>query len=306
MTGSDQPPEPDPEPTGGADSGEFAAADGETLGDDTGIEPMRARDNDSTEKSPTLRERFSRWLTPDPELDEDNRFEFTREELTARLTTTDQEKAAEILAEAKEISERMVEGRTDGVERRAATLQSATAIAGTFSIAGAGLLATDVHGRVWQAVIGGLLLWITLNLGLCGWRATQASASVIHRWASPRSQAILGRSGMSLADARIDRSVDILRAAGWNARYARFKVTMLKRAGKHLVRAALGIPVLVAAILAYSLTYSAPSSVRQHALQKAVSRSAAYQPRKALPFISTASPTRYRESSSAQPVVQVR
>jgi hypothetical protein len=219
------------------------------------------RENAAGEEKRAFIRRVRHWITPDPNLDEDNRFDFGQQELAAQLATDDPAKAAEILAEAREISERIVEGRTDGAERRAATLQSATAIASSFSLAGAGLLAADVHEHVWQAVIGLLLLWITVNLGLCGWRATQASSSVIHRWTAPRTQSILSRADQTLAEARIERSVEILRCAGWNARYARFKVTMLRRASRHLVRATLGIPVLVIAVLVYALTYS-PTQTR--------------------------------------------
>ncbi|MCW2984320.1 MAG: hypothetical protein JWR63_1890 [Conexibacter sp.] len=62
----------------------------------------------------------------------------------------------------------------------------------------------------------------------------------------------LNRAGQTLEQARIERAVQILRAAGWNARYARYKVTMLRRAGRHLSRANLGLPVLVAAVVVYA------------------------------------------------------
>jgi hypothetical protein len=192
--------------------------------------------------------------TPDPDDDDDNRFDFSTDQLLGRLRTDDPEIAAEILAEANEIAERMVERRTEGVERRAATLQSATAIVGSFSLAGGSLMVTQVHGRPWQTLIGLLLLWVTVNLGLCGWRATQAAAG-IQRWSVVRSRDILHRSTQSLAEARADRATQILRAAGWNARYARFKVTMLQRAGRHLTLATLGLPGLVAAVVVYSLRH---------------------------------------------------
>lgn len=198
--------------------------------------------------------RIGTLVTPDPDRDPDNRFNFTQDELVARLRTGDPETAHEILLEAKEIAERMVERRTESVERRAATLQSATAIAGSFSLAGGTLLVTQVHGRPWQALIGLLLLWVTANLGLCGWRATQAASS-IHRWSVVRHVGVLERSGQTLAEARIERAAQVLRAAGWNARYARFKVTMLRRAGRHLTRATLGLPVLVAAAVVYALRH---------------------------------------------------
>jgi hypothetical protein len=202
---------------------------------------------------------WRRWLTsritPDPELDEDNRFDFTQDELVARLRTDDTDVAQEILNEAEALAARMVAERTDSVERRAATLQSATAIAGAFSLAGGTLIVTHIHGRPWQALIGILLVWVTGNLGLCGWRATQASSSVIHRWSVLPNRGILDRPRQTLAESRIERAAQVLRAAGWNARYARFKVTMLRRAGRHLSRATLGLPVLVAAIITYALRH---------------------------------------------------
>jgi hypothetical protein len=195
---------------------------------------------------------ISRRVSPDPENDPDNRFDFEQAELVELLKTDDPEKAKEILEEAHDTAQRMVEGRTEGVERRAATLQSATAIAGSFSLAGGTLLATQVQGAAWRVVIGALLLWVTANLGLCGWRATQASAGIL-RWSRPRARAVLDRSAQTLTEGRLQRAAEVLRAAGWNARYARFKVTMLNRAHRHFIRASLGLPVLVASVIIYAL-----------------------------------------------------
>lgn len=194
------------------------------------------------------------WTTPDPDKDPDLRFDFTQEELAARLATNNDEIAREILDEAEGTASRMVDVRVDGVERRAATLQSATAIAGSFSLAGGTLLVTQINGRPWQWVIGVLLIWVTGNLGLCGWRATQASTH-IHRWSVVPNDGVLCRREQSLAAARIERAAQILRAAGWNVRYARFKVDMLRRAGRHLSLATLGLPVLVAAVVVYALRH---------------------------------------------------
>lgn len=230
----------------GRDAGDALAADG-------GGSPPAARPARPAMRR--LRDAVGNRITPNPELDPDNRFEFTQDELVMRLQTDDPEVAAEILTEAEGIAERMVGQRTESVERRAATLQSATAIAGAFSLAGGTLIVAQIHGAWWQALLGGLLVWVTANLGLCGWRATQASSSVIHRWSVLPSGGILGRAGQTLAEARIERAAQVLRAAGWNARYARFKVTMLRRAGRHLVRATLGLPVLIAAIVVYALRH---------------------------------------------------
>lgn len=196
----------------------------------------------------------TRVIAPDPDDDKDNRFPQTQDELFAQLRTDDPQRATEILAEANEIANRLVAKRIDGVERRAATLQSATAIAGSFSLAGGALVVTDVKGAAWQIIIGALLLWVTLNLGLCGWRATQAAAD-IHRFVAEPAQDILNRPSQTSAQASIQRAARTLRVAGFNARFARFKVTMLKRAGRHLARATLGLPLIVAAVLAYVIAH---------------------------------------------------
>jgi hypothetical protein len=201
-----------------------------------------------------LRSLRTKVLAPDPAEDNDNRFPQTQDELVAQLHTDDPKRAAEILAEANEIADRMVGVRIDGAERRAATLQSATAIAGSFSLTGGALVAADVKGAVWQIVIGALLLWVTLNLGLCGWRATQA-ATDIHRFVAEPAQDILNRPSQTSAEASIQRAARALRVAGFNARFARFKVTMLRRAGRHLARATLGLPLIVAAVLAYVIAH---------------------------------------------------
>lgn len=209
--------------------------------------------------------------TPDPEDDHFRRFPTDEKELAAALATEDPDRSAGILAEAKDFADRSVESRVDSAERRAATLQSATAIAGSFSLAGGGLVATDIDSYGWQIAIGVLLLWVVLNLGLCGWRATQASSKVL-RWSREPAKDILKRSDQTVAAANVDRATQTLLSADWNGRYARWKVDMLGRAGKHLVRASLGLPLILAVVLAYVIAHPHSQSTTKHADGQGIAR----------------------------------
>lgn len=192
-----------------------------------------------------------RWW-PSPDDDEHNEFPMDQESLVRSLSTDDPELAAAILAEAEEIADLMVDERVESVERRAATLQGVVAIAGSFSLAGGTFLITQVQGTGWRTVLGGLLLFIVASFGLCGLRATQAAAA-IQRWTAPPKLRILERSSQTLASARVERAAYVLRSAGNNARFARWKVTMLAKARTHLQRAVVGIPIMVATVVVYAV-----------------------------------------------------
>lgn len=172
--------------------------------------------------------------------------------LEEMLSTDDEGVAAAILEEAREIADRMVDHRVDSVERRATTLQSVVAITASFLLAGGTLLITQVDAVVWRAVMSAGLLWVVASLGLCGLRANQAAVDV-HGWAAPPRDRIGARPNQTLAKSRVERAAHILRAAGWNSQYARWKVTMMAKARGHLQRAVIGIAALIAALLAYGL-----------------------------------------------------
>jgi hypothetical protein len=214
--------------------------------------------------TPAWRRVREEFHTPNPDTyNPSRRFSPYPDELAAELATEDVDVSAAILAEARDYANRSVESRVDSVERRAATLQSATAIAGTFTLAGAVLVVTDVHRHGWQIGIGAVLLFIALNLGMCGWRATQASSHVI-TWSREPARDILKRPRQTTAQANIDRAAQTLVVADWNGRYARWKVDMLKRAGRHLVRATLGLPLLMAVVLADVIAHPAAGTTSPH------------------------------------------
>jgi hypothetical protein len=127
-----------------------------------------------------------------PERDSRNEFPFTVDELVERLKTGDAELAADILKEAEGISDRIVEGRVESVERRSATLQGVVAIAASFVLTGGALLVSQIEGSGWRGLCGVLLLMAVSSLALCGLRATQA-ASQWQAWSVPPAQAIFDR-----------------------------------------------------------------------------------------------------------------
>lgn len=206
----------------------------------------------------TLRELFARTGTRlNPKLDTTNEFPMSQEELISKLQTEDPDFAADILVEAREIASAMVGERIESVERRATTLQGVVAVAATFTLAGGSLLVTQIHGLVWQLGLGCGLLWVSTRFVLSGLRATQAT-STVHKHRTPPRDRILNRAAQPLAIARIDRAAYDLRVAGSNSSIARWKVTMLGKARRHLLWALFAVPLLTLLMIAYA-AFGAPS-----------------------------------------------
>lgn len=200
-----------------------------------------------------LRHVLQRRGVPDPKHDPDNEFPMSQDELVAQLQTDDADRAAEVLEEAREIAARMVDDRIDGVERRASALQGVVAVAASFSLGAGTLIIVQVQGTVWQLLFGLLTLNTAVGFALCALSAGQA-ANRVFRYSTPRRDALLDRSQQALADSRIQRAAHLLRAAGYNSRFARWKVAKLKQAARYLQRALVSIPLLVLALTVYAIT----------------------------------------------------
>lgn len=191
-----------------------------------------------------------RWF---PERDGRNEFPFTVDELVERLKTDDAELAADILKEAEDISNRMVDGRVESVERRSATLQGVVAIAASFVLTGGALLVSQIEGSDWRGICGVLLLIAVASLALCGLRATQA-ASRWQEWSTPPAQGIFHRPDDGVALGRIAQAAAVLRSAGRNSSTARLKVTLMRMAVWHLQNALAALVVLGVVLVIYAVT----------------------------------------------------
>jgi hypothetical protein len=202
----------------------------------------------------------AQWAAVFLDVDDTTSFAETKQQLRNKLTTDDAEVAAELLAEATDAHDRLRE-RVDGAERRATTLQGASAIAASLTLAAAGLLIdpTKLRGTVWQLLFGLTVVYITFALVMCAWRATLASSRV-HTWRAPPDRDILDRVGQSLAVARVERAVALLEVIGANQRFARYKVAMLRAATEWIVRALVALLVLAVLAAAYAVFGPTPSA----------------------------------------------
>jgi hypothetical protein len=208
--------------------------------------------------SESSRPRLTGWLRAQWQsiflsVDENTAFPETVDELRAKLSTDNPDLAAEVLAEAEDAHGRLRD-RVDGAERRATTLQGATAIAASLTLTAAGLLVdrSKLHGWGWQLAFGVAVIYATFALAMCAWRATLATSRV-HRWVVPANRDILDRVGQGIASARIERAVALLHVIGGNERFARYKVAMLRAATEWLVRALIALLALALLAGGYAL-----------------------------------------------------
>jgi hypothetical protein len=206
-----------------------------------------------------------RWAAVFLTVDELTTFPESEAELRARLSTEDAGLASELLSEAKEAHDRLQE-RVEGAERRATTLQGASAIAASLALAAAGLLIdpSKLRGWGWQLLFGLTVTYITFALAMCAWRATLASSRV-HRWLTPPDRDILERTPQGVTAARVERTVALLRVIGGNQRFARYKVAMLRAATEWIVRALVALLVLALLATTYALFGPEPQQPRQTA-----------------------------------------
>lgn len=198
-----------------------------------------------------------KWDEFQLQVDDDSDFEESTEELRNGLAAATEPLAAEILAEAEAIHNRVVD-RVEGAERRATTLQGAAAIAAGLTLTGAGLLVdTKISGAGWQLLFGLVLVFLTVSLVLCAYRATLASTKVF-RWTAPDSRAILNRPSGTVIDARTARAAELLKMVGDNARFARYKVAMMRAAAEWLTRALAALVAFALAAFLYTAFGPAP------------------------------------------------
>jgi hypothetical protein len=173
-----------------------------------------------------------------------------------QLVTEDETLAAEILDEALSAYDRTWQ-RIESAERRAATLQGATAIAAGFTLSSAALLVdSKFRGLAWSALFFVGFAWFLLSLVACGWRATQATAR-LHVYALPGTHESLPPNGHSAAFFRIGRAGELLAANAVNEEIAQFKILMLRAAAGWLVTALGSLLAVLVLAGVYAIAHAA-------------------------------------------------
>jgi hypothetical protein len=178
----------------------------------------------------------------------------------------DPDQAHALLKEAQALYQSAAE-RAEHAERRAASLQTAVAIAFTFSLAGAGILLdpTKVRGVWWPRAIA---LVFALTIGALVMTATR-SLSALTKRTRPH---VIGESDFALlavphdelARGRVELAARYLRYYGRNQRIADHKVELMQAGAWWLTRALAGIAALVVLLLCYWLLGPASKHIHGH------------------------------------------
>lgn len=190
----------------------------------------------------------------------------TKDELR-ELLSAQRDRSAQVLIEAKEQLARPFD-TSDGVERRATTLQGAVAIAASFVLTGAGLLLdpTKIRSDNWRLALGALYALVIMSLVFSALRALRATSRVLV-WHYPDGEDVLRRAanGQTASDYELAVAADFLYAAGRNASNARYKVAQMRAAGHWFALALAGL--LATAVLLVTYLLVEPSSPSQGSSQ---------------------------------------
>ncbi len=156
------------------------------------------------------------------------------------LLAAQEDRSAEALVEAKGQFAGPFD-TTDGVERRATTLQGAVAIAASFVLAGGGLLLdpAKIRSDAWRVAFAALYSVVITSLVFSALRALRATSRVLV-WHYPDGEDILrrGKKHQTAAAYELALAADLLHAAGRNACNARYKVAQMRAAGHWFALAA--------------------------------------------------------------------
>jgi hypothetical protein len=201
----------------------------------------------------SLRHLLGRW---ELEVESPTEFVGTPAEVSARITTGDPRRAAELLEEAKSLYA-TAEARAESAERRATTLQGAVAVAATVAVAAATLLLDpqDINGDGWRAGFAALFIGLVYCLVATAYRAAQASSQV-HEWHTPAAEDNVTRLKDSPRAARTAAAADYLYSYGRNTKIADWKVAYMRAASEWFARALVLLVVLALLVGAYVVASS--------------------------------------------------
>lgn len=180
-------------------------------------------------------------------------FLMREDEIASKLMPI-QGRSVEVLAEAQMQFDEPF-SRSDGIERRATTLQGAVAIAASFALAGGALLLDNgkVSSHGWRVALVIPYALTIVSLLACGLRALRATSRVLV-WYYPDPEGVIKRVGESDDKARISRAAELLYSAGRNQATVRYKVAQM-RAAAHWFALSLAALLLTAALFcAYVIT----------------------------------------------------
>lgn len=178
-------------------------------------------------------------------------FDETRAERLKRLHTEDPAVARELLEEARRLADEPAT-MSEGVERRATTLQGVVSIAATLAVAGGTLLLdpSKVHSFGWRAVLGAFFLGLLYSLIATAYRATQSSTQ-IHEWTRVNPADHLTRTSRKAYEVDAELSADLLRSYGKNMEVVRWKVTYLRAASEWFLRGLIFLGLIALTLCAY-------------------------------------------------------
>jgi hypothetical protein len=173
-----------------------------------------------------------------------------------------EDRSGQVLAEAQAQFARPFE-TSDGVERRATTLQGAVAIAASFVLAGGGLLLdpSKIRSESWRLTLGALYALVIISLVFSALRALRATSRVLV-WHYPDGEDLLkrGEKDQSASNYELAVAAELLKAAGRNASNARYKVAQMRAAGHWFALALAGLLATAVLLVAYLIAGPNPSS----------------------------------------------
>jgi hypothetical protein len=193
------------------------------------------------------------------QLGEPRHFREDEDELARRLTTSDTELAAALLAEAEELARRPHED-AESIDRRATTLQGAIALATTVALAGGALLLdpTKLRSDSWRIAFACVVAAVVIAFVASGVRALGASSRT-QPWSYPAFEDIFGRAQSNLVTAHAARAASLLKTSGLNFRIVEVKAGYLN-AAVWWFRIALALLVLLAVLfIVYAATTHTPN-----------------------------------------------
>jgi hypothetical protein len=141
---------------------------------------------------------------------------------------------------------------SEGVERRATTLQGVVSIAATLAVAGAALLLdpSKVDGLSWRVILALFFACLLYCLIATAYRATQASTQ-IHKWTREDPADQLKRTTHTAIEVDTELSTDLLFAYGKNMEVVRWKVTYLNAASEWFLRGLMFLGLIAATLCLY-------------------------------------------------------
>ena len=183
----------------------------------------------------------------------------SEEEIANRLKPANGRRA-ETLAEAQTLFDEPF-ARSDGIERRATTLQGAVAIAGSFALAGGALLLDTgkVPSHSWRVALVVPYAVTIVSLLACGLRALRATSRVLV-WHYPHPEGVLNRVGKSDDDARNERAAELLYCTGRNQATVRYKVAQMRAAAHWFALSLAALLVTAFLFCAYVIAHDDPAT----------------------------------------------